>query len=60
MTFPCNKPSPVAQVWADADPQDGRSVWLHPEKGWPTHNRKEAIQWARETGQKPVHKWDLS
>lgn len=59
MTFPYNKPSAVAQVWADVDPAEGHSVWLHPHHDWPTDDRREALQWARETGIKPVHKWVL-
>lgn len=56
--------SAPAQVWADVDPAEGYSIWFHPAfwGGTPetTTSREKAVQWARETGRKPAHRWILS
>jgi hypothetical protein len=50
----------VAGVWSDVDPAEGVSVWFHPDgMGRKTNDRQEALDWARETSQKPEHFWVL-
>jgi hypothetical protein len=50
----------VAQIWADADPAEGSSVWTDPVTGWCTRCRLAAVAWVRQNRAPLRHTWELA